>query len=288
MHPLLRRQLDRHAGGSAAVPPEWQRFIDAVDQAYAQADTDRRMLERSMELSSQELLQATRELARSNAELEQFAYVASHDLQEPLRTVQSYLQLLQRRYGEQLDTDAGEFIQFTVDAAGRMRQLIADLLAYARVAADAAPAQPTDCNQLLDRVRTALTAAIAESRAQITSTDLPTVPADARQLGQLLQNLIANALKFRADRPPRIHVSAERAGDQWQFAVADNGIGIDPQYADKVFAIFQRLHGAARYPGTGIGLALCKKIVERHGGRIWVDSVPGEGATFRFTLPAGP
>jgi signal transduction histidine kinase len=411
MHRLLKRQLDRHASAvcrDGAVPEELRAFIDAVDEAYQESDTDRAMLERSLELSSQELLQANsdlravfqafpdlffrldstgvilerkggdtddpylsddrnlkgkriqdipvrdvaerferaitqvaregkfvsveyslqvrgreryyearllpiqqdrlmaiirnitdrkdaeravadkaKELARSNAELEQFAYVASHDLQEPLRTVQSYLQLIERRYVAKLDADGKAFIGFAVDGAKRMRQLINDLLAYARVSSRAKPFESTELAELVDQVLASMAATIRERGAVVTREALPRVQVDRAQMFQLYQNLVSNALKFTRDCAPRIHLSSARQGDEWRLGVSDNGIGIDPAYADQVFEIFKRLHSAEEYEGTGIGLAICKKIVERHGGRIWVESQPGQGSTFCFTLLVG-
>jgi len=230
--------------------------------------------------------QAETELRRSNEELERFAYVASHDLQEPLRTVSSYVQLLSRRYRDRLDADALEFIDFAVDGTRRMQLLIADLLLFSRVGTRGAPLVPTDMQAALAGTLASLRAAIDESHATVTADPLPTVVADAGQLAQLLTNLIANALKFRGTEPPRAHVSAARTGRTWTISVQDNGIGIAPEYFERIFVIFQRLHSREEYAGTGVGLAICKKIVERHGGRIWVDSTPGQGARFSFTLPA--
>ena len=235
--------------------------------------------------TEQELAKKAEELARSNAELQHFAYIASHDLQEPLRMVASYVQLLARRYKGKLDADADEFIAFAVDGAARMRTLIDALLAYSRVETKGKEFEPIDCEAVLDSTLSTLQAAIEESQAVVSRDPLPTVMADPTQLDQLFQNLIGNGIKFRGVEPPRIHVSSERNGKEWIFSVRDHGIGIDPQYADRIFVMFQRLHTKGEYPGTGIGLAVCKKIVERHGGRIWVESQPGQGATFYFTVP---
>jgi len=231
------------------------------------------------------LKQKTTDLERSNKELEQFAYVASHDLQEPLRMVSSYTQLLAQRYEGQLDDKAKKYIDYAVDGAVRMQRLINDLLIYSRVGTRGKPFEPTDSHSVLGEVLRNLQATIEESQAIITNDDLPTVRADASQFAQVFQNLIGNAIKFRLDSPPHIHVSARDQGHKWVFSVADNGIGIDPQYKDRLFAIFQRLHTKQEYPGTGIGLALCKKIVERHGGKIWFESEPGKGSTFFFSIP---
>jgi hypothetical protein len=225
-------------------------------------------------------------MERSNKDLQQFAYVASHDLQEPLRMVSSYVQLLQRRYQGKLDADADDFIGFAVDGATRMQHLIQGLLSYSRINTHGNPPSPTDVGEVLEQVTTNLRLAIDESNARITHESVPVVEADATQLVQLFQNLIANAIKFCSALPPQIHISAEKEDPYWVFSIRDNGIGLDPEFADRIFAIFQRLHSRKDYPGTGIGLAICKRIVERHGGTIWVTSAPGEGSTFCFTLPA--
>ncbi|WNG23628.1 PAS domain-containing protein [Cystobacter fuscus] len=228
------------------------------------------------------------ELARSNEELQQFAYVASHDLQEPLRMVASFTQLLARRYKGRLDSDADEFIAFAVDGVTRMQRLIQDLLAYSRVGTKGHEFKPVEAGQALDKALANLKTLVDETGASITQGPLPRVMADESQLTQLFQNLVGNSLKFRGPKPPRIRVDAERQGDSWRFTVSDNGIGIEPQYFERIFIIFQRLHNKEDYPGTGIGLAICKKIVERHGGRIGLESHPGQGTVFWFTLPVLP
>jgi signal transduction histidine kinase len=231
------------------------------------------------------LQKAAEKLRQSNQELEQFAYVASHDLQEPLRMVASFTQLLAEDYQGRLDTEADEYIHFVVDGANRMQQLINDLLEYSRVRTEGQPFEITDCEEVLDQVLANLRAAIEENRAVITHDPLPAIPADEGQMVQLLQNLISNAIKFRSAETPRIHVTAKLEGGEWVFSVKDNGIGIEPQFHQRIFVIFQRLHGREEYPGTGIGLAICKRVVDRHGGRIWVESEPQKGATFYFTIP---
>jgi len=237
--------------------------------------------------AEQALAQHTLELERSNRDLEQFAYVASHDLQEPLRIVTGYVELLQRRYGSRLDADADRFIGHTVDAVQRMQSLIQGLLTYSRAGRRREPVEVDLCRVVDDVIRD-LGESIDASGALITRDPLPTVIADELQMLQLFANLMGNALKYRGeDAPPRIHIGAEHADDGWRISVQDNGIGIEARHAERIFAIFQRLHGRSRYEGTGIGLAICRKVVENQGGRIWVESTPGEGSAFYFTLPGG-
>ena len=233
-----------------------------------------------------EVEETSRELARSNADLEQFAYVASHDLSEPLRKVANFCQLLERQYGEQLDDRAKQYIAFAVDGAKRMQVLIADLLALSRVGRTTEGFTDVDTGVALQEALDQLDAEIDATGAGVGHSDLPTIRGDHALLVSLFENLIGNAIKYRSDAPPLIVVTAVREGGDWVFTVQDNGIGIDPQYADRIFAIFQRLHLRESYPGTGIGLALCRKIVEFHGGRIWLDTQnDNSGATFRFTIP---
>jgi signal transduction histidine kinase len=226
------------------------------------------------------------ELQRSNAELEQFAYVASHDLQEPLRKVTSFCQLLQRRYSGQLDEKADQYIEFAVDGAKRMQVLINDLLAFSRAGRSAEGLGPVACDAALAGATANLATQIGQAGAVIEAEPLPVVRGQLTLMTVVFQNLLSNALKFKGEQPPRIVVTAERDGEFWSFSVSDNGIGIEPQYADRVFLIFQRLHDRAAYPGTGIGLAMCRKIVEYFGGRIWLDTGVGDGARFCFTVPA--
>ncbi|MEW6530463.1 MAG: ATP-binding protein [Thermodesulfobacteriota bacterium] len=231
-----------------------------------------------------EIRKMVTDLERSNEELEQFAYVASHDLQEPLRMVSSYTQLLAERLGEQLDEKSKKFISYAVDGAMRMQQLIQDLLSFSRVTTRGSEFRPVDSHKALTTAMENLQGSIRECGALITNDDLPPVTADQTQLVQVFQNLISNAIKFRRQEQPRVHIAAQEEDHHWRFSVTDNGIGIEPRHKDKVFAIFQRLHTREEYPGTGIGLALCKRIVQRHGGDIWFDSSPGKGTTFYFTF----
>ncbi|MFN6482834.1 MULTISPECIES: GAF domain-containing protein [unclassified Nostoc] len=279
-----------------AAPRQWNQFeMDLLQQLANQI---------GIALSQAQLLeketQQSQELIRSNAELEQFAYVASHDLQEPLRMVTSYLQLLERRYKSKLDANADQFIAYAVDGGSRMQTLINDLLNYSRVSSRGQPFVPVDCSVVLKLVLANLQIAIADRKAVVTYDTLPEVMADSTQLTQVFQNLIANAIKFCDRQQPLIHIGISKADadilngknlnftpseDEWLFSVRDNGIGLESQYIERIFLIFQRLHGRDKYPGTGIGLAICKKIIERHGGRIWVESKPGQGSTFYFTIP---
>jgi PAS domain S-box-containing protein len=253
-------------------------FADVTDQHESAA---------ALTAAHAELERRAQELERSNAELEQFAYVASHDLSEPLRMVTSYLQLLRRRYHGQLDADADAFIDYAVGGAGRMRDLIDDLLTYSRAGRGAPPLGPVSLGNVLDDTLHSLAAAIEEAGAEVVSGPLPTLPGDRVEVGQLFQNLIANAIKFRSpERPARVTVSAQPSETGWTVRIADNGIGVDLGHADRIFKMFQRLHTREDFPGTGIGLAVCSRIVERHGGRIWVEPTPGGGATFCFTLAA--
>jgi len=226
------------------------------------------------------------ELKRSNDELQQFAYIAAHDLQEPLRMVASYTQLLAKRYKGRLDSDADEFIAYAVDGAHRMQLLIGDLLAYCRVGTTGKELRETSSEAALEQALLNLEGAIQESGVVVTHDPLPTVIADGAQLVQLFQNVVGNAIKYRSAELPRVHVSAKKnGGNEWIFSMRDNGLGIDPKYFEKIFVMFQRLHGREEFSGTGIGLTVCKKIAERHGGRMWVESEPGKGSTFYFALP---
>ncbi len=230
--------------------------------------------------------QSLEDLARSNRDLEQFAYVASHDLQEPLRMVATYTQLLAERYQGKLDENAGKYIHYALEGALRMQTLVQDLLAFSRVGRQEVVFRTVECKTVVDVALTNLQAAIRESGAEITCEPLPALVADGSQLAQVFQNLIGNAIKFHGQAIPVIRVSAEKQRREWIFSVADNGIGIAPEHAELVFAIFKRLHTRAEYPGSGIGLAICQKIIERHGGRIWLESELGQGSTFKFALPA--
>jgi signal transduction histidine kinase len=269
---LLGEQL----AASAAIAIENARLYEQAQQEIEERKRAEKRIERYAV-----------DLKRSNRDLERFAYAVSHDLQEPLRVVKSYLKLLEDRYSDQLESKAEEYVDHAVDGAERMQEMIGALLDLSRVGTRGDDPAPTDAEEVLKRVLGSLERAIEDANAEVTYDSLPTVMADEAQLGQAFQNLIANGIKFRKeDVPPQVHVSAEREGNEWVFSVADNGIGIAPEQADRIFQVFQRLHTEEEYPGLGVGLALCKRIVERHSGRIWVESKPGEGSTFYFTLPA--
>jgi len=275
---VIRRKDGRLLNVSVSISP----LVDSAGKVMGAAGIARDITERKRAAAL--LKRHAEELARSNAELEQFAYVASHDLQEPLRMVASFLELLAERYKGRLDERADKYINYAVDGAARMKTLIDGLLRYSRVTTQARRLEEMGARAALDEATANLGRAIEENGAVVTHDDLPTVLADPTQFVQLFQNLIGNALKF-CDGTPRVHVAAERTGDEWVFSVRDNGIGIAPEYRERIFQIFQRLHGRDKYPGTGMGLAICKRVVERHGGRIWVESRPGQGSTFLFTLP---
>jgi hypothetical protein len=237
-------------------------------------------------IADENLRRAAEDLSRSNRDLEQFAYVASHDLQEPLRAVSGYIQLLQQRYADKLDEKALQYIDGAVDGALRMQTLITDLLAFSRVGTRERTIAWCDLSTALASALENLRVGIREADAKISSDPLPKLNVDSTQISLLLQNLIGNAIKFRSEHAPAIHIGAKKRQKEWLFWVKDNGIGISPQYTERIFMIFQRLHTRRKYPGTGIGLAICKKIVERHGGKIWVESIPEKGSTFYFTIPA--
>ena len=253
--------------------------------------TPRKLAETALQEMNAELerrvAERTAELARSNSDLEQFAYVASHDLQEPLRAVSGFVALLERRLDGQLDAQASGYFKHVSEGAARMKTLISDLLAYSRLS-HGKVFKPVDCATVFQAVLANLRAAIQASGAVVTSDALPTLTADPTQLTQLFQNLISNAIKFAGGRAPEVQVGAQREAEGWHFTVRDHGIGLAPEFAERIFVIFQRLHTREQYPGTGIGLAICKKIVERHGGKIWVESEPGQGATFHFILSPQP
>jgi light-regulated signal transduction histidine kinase (bacteriophytochrome) len=236
--------------------------------------------------SDEHLVKTVAELKRSNDELQQFAYVSSHDLQEPLRMVSSYTQLLAKRYKGRLDSDADEFIAFAVDGCNRMQGLIQDLLAYSRAGSNGKALREISGEDALKAALTNLRAAMEQSGAVVTNDSLPAIRTDETQLTQIFQNLVGNAIKYRRAESPQVHISASKnGGNEWIFSVRDNGLGIDPQYFDRIFILFQRLHGRDEFEGTGIGLAICKKVLERLGGRIWVESQPEKGSTFYFALP---
>jgi PAS domain S-box-containing protein len=268
---------------------EYEHEGDRFFTGIIRDNTERKRLEAELNDTIERLEAANQQLEASNERLEQFAYAVSHDLQEPLRMVSSYLQLLERRYADELDEDAEEFIEYAAGGADRMRSMVESLLEYSRVTTGGDPPEPTDVGAVLRDVRDDLQLRIEETDATITADELPTVTVDPDQLAQVFRNLVENALRHGGDDPPRIHVGVERTDDVWQFSVRDEGVGIDPEYHDRIFRVFEQGQSPVEAQGTsGIGLALCERIVERHGGDIWVDSEPGEGATFTFTLPRTP
>ena len=268
---------------------ELERANEELAQAQEDLKAQRRAalnLAQDTEEARQRLDRANEALEQSNIELQQFAYIASHDLQSPLRAIAGFAQLLQNEYQGQLDETADDYIERIVKGSKRMQELISDLLAYSRVESRAAPFEPISLNETFDDALTLLQSSIEDAGGEVTRDELPTVRGDGSQLSQLLQNLIGNGIKYHGDRPPRLHVSAERNGNDWTIAVRDNGIGIATEHYERIFEIFRRLHTQLAYPGTGIGLAVCRRIVSRHGGRIWLESAAGEGTTFYFTIAA--
>ncbi len=277
-----KRRLEETQRAILNILDDFEDEKDKVEEVNA--ELRREVAERAA--AEQALREKTEALGRSNAELEQFAYVASHDLQEPLRMVSSYVQLFEKRYAGQVDAQAQKYIDYAVEGAKRMQALIGGLLEFSRVGRVDEPAAPIDSGAALDQALQNLRSAIEEAHAVVTRGPLPTLSMNADRLAQVFQNLVGNAVKFRcSDEAPAIHVSCLPRDGDWLFAVRDNGIGIDPQYQERIFVIFRRLHTRAEYPGTGIGLSICKKIIERHGGRIWVESGTGAGSSFLFTLP---
>lgn len=288
--PLARlgSEARRVAGGEFAVPLRIADGPREVTEVGGEIDTMRRRIVEELarvETARTQLEEQARELRRSNTDLEQFAYVASHDLQEPLRKIASFCQALQTRYHGRLDDRADQYIDFAVDGAKRMQTLINDLLAFSRVGRGGREHELVDLNDVVASAQFALADIIQRTAANVTVGELPTVRGDRVQLASLFQNLIANAVKFSDAEPPVVRITADRQGEQWQLSCSDNGIGIDPEYAERIFLIFQRLHSRDAYEGSGIGLALCRKIVEYHGGRIWLDTDCTAGARFHMTLP---
>ena len=284
----LGREAQHVAGGEFDKPVTTTGGAREIVELGGEIDGMRRRIVRELdtvEVAREKLEAQALELHRSNAELEQFAYVASHDLQEPLRKIASFCQALERRYHGQLDERADQYIEFAVDGAKRMQILINDLLAFSRVGRSGREHELVDLNDALGKAESSVSDVLEETDATVLSETLPTVHGERTLLESLLQNLISNALKFRGSEPPAVRFTVARDDDEWLFSCSDNGIGIDPSQAERIFVIFQRLHTKEAYPGTGIGLAVCRKIVEYHGGRIWLDEHHSPGAEFRFTLP---
>jgi PAS domain S-box-containing protein len=296
----IKRRMRRHRAAKTVLTGQRSdgRWIQVIERRTSDGGTigirmditKLKKNEKELKKKAQELEEHSQELRRSNTELEQFAYIASHDLQEPLRMVASYCQLLQRRYQDKLDGDAVEFIGYAVEGASRMQRLISDLLNYSRLGRNGSRIEPLAAGDLVRCAVANLQGAIADSGAQIELHELPRINGERTQLVQLFQNLVGNSIKFRRESSPIVRISAAPAAESGfaQFTVADNGIGIEPEYVERVFRIFQRLHERGKYPGTGIGLAIVKKVIEHHGGRIWIESTPGHGAQFHFTLPLSP
>lgn len=304
-HRVIKGDMDARIAGKSeielleALKQISNKMIESMDREIsgrkkteeALRESERRLrqsherLEADVRERTRELVKANEELARSNTDLKDFAHVVSHDLKGPLHTIEGFAKLLARRYKGKIDVKANEFIQCIIDGTVRMEDLIKDLLEYSQLGVKAEQAAPADCSLIMEKVIGNLKASIEENHAVLTHDAMPTIIADPSQMISLFQNLIDNAIKFRGEERPRIHISAERKGEEWVFSIRDNGIGIDPEDSGKIFGMFQRLHSSAAYPGTGIGLATCRKIVESHGGKIWVDSEPGKGSTFYFTIP---
>ncbi len=283
---VRRRKDGRDINISLTISPMRNSRGEVIGAAKVARDiTSQKQAETRLASQALEMAQYNKELASSNESLERFAYVASHDLQEPLRTVHSFAQLLASRYEEKLDTDAREFIQFITDGAKRMQELIHDLLAYSRVDTQGKPFASVSLSEVVRRILDDLKTTIEERNVSVRYDTLPTIQGDPTQVGQLFQNLISNAIKFQKDHPPEIDISVVEQDQEWAFSVRDNGIGIDSQYHDKIFTAFKRLHTLEEYSGTGMGLAICKKIIDRHEGKIWVTSQLGQGSTFHFSIP---
>jgi light-regulated signal transduction histidine kinase (bacteriophytochrome) len=307
LNKLLHRQIRKALGDFDALPEKYKGLFNAISESYDFYEKDRRMMERSIELSSDEMIGLYRqlkketdetiqkseanleikniELERKNKELEQFAYVASHDLQEPLRTTSSFVELLQQQYQDKLDEKASKYLSFIAQSSDRMKVLIKDLLDYSRIGRKKELSE-VDCNMMLNDVLDDLGAAITDAGAKIKREQLPVVSGYPTEIKQLFQNLIINSIKFRKKNVPlQIELAARKNNGHWEFTCTDNGIGIDKEHSERIFIIFQRLHTRNEYEGSGIGLSHCKKIVELHGGQIWIESIPGKGSTFYFTIP---
>ncbi len=291
----LNRELERYVGELEAANQELRKenaVRRRAEQELRASEEKLRDLNASLEARVAERSalaeERARELARSNSELQQFVHVASHDLKEPLRMINSFVQLLQKSFERKLDADGEEYMRYVLEGARRIQRLIDDLLSYTRLGARSILLEPVPVQAVVEEALTNLKITLEETKAAVTCGPMPEVEADRTHLVLLFQNLIGNGVKFNGGRKPKVHVGAREERDRWVFSVADNGIGIEPRYFDKIFVVFQRLHAREEYPGTGIGLALCKKVVEQHKGKIWVDSEPGKGSTFYFTIPRTP